>query len=340
MIDEIAFYKLKNHQVEVVIANYGCTVVSIFTPDKNNVLKNIVAGFNDPSQYLTNHPYTGAAVGRFANRIAFGKFVIDGKQYQLPLNNEANHLHGGINGFDKKFWKLEDDNDGLLFSYTSPDGEEGYPGKLILHIHFQLSSDNELIIRYNAVTDAPTIVNLTNHSYFNLTGFTKSTIHNHVLQIFADSYTVKNENNIPSGKSRSVARTAYDFRQPKAIGEDIHLMEKDMGYDINFILKNKPGEIILAAELHDSESGRLLKVFTDRPGMQLYTANWWDGSLTGDQNTPYQKHGAVALETQAFPDAPNHPNFPDAVLRPCEKYITTTIYQFLITGLGIYFDNN
>lgn len=330
--DEIVFYKLTNRQVEVAITNYGCTIVSIFTPDKNNVLKNIVAGFTDPSQYLTDHPYMGATVGRFANRIAFGKFFIDGKQYQLPLNDGVNHLHGGINGFDKKFWKLEDDNDGLLFSYTSPDGEEGYPGKLMLHIHFQLSSDNELIIRYNAVTDAPTIVNLTNHSYFNLTGFTKPTIHNHVLQIFADSYTVKNENNIPSGECKSVARTFYDFRQPKAIGEDIYLVEKDMGYDINFILKNKPGEIILAAELHDSESGRLLKVFTDRPGMQLYTANWWDGSLTGVQNTPYQKHGAVALETQAFPDAPNHPNFPDTVLRPGEKYITTTIYQFLKTG--------
>ena len=298
-------------------------------PDCNGIKKNIVAGFSEPERYFGNHPYFGSSIGRFANRIAFGKFSINNKEYQLPVNDGINHLHGGTTAFDKKFWKKENEKEGLTFSYVSKDGEEGYPGNLTVTVNFSLSADNKLTLRYTAITDTATIINLTNHSYFNLTGFATPTIHTHLLQICADNYTVKNENNISSGEIKSVAQTAYDFRQPKTIGNDIDLLKADMGYDINFVLNNPSAAIILAAELYEPESGRLLKVYTDRQGMQVYTANWWDGSITGWQNIPYQKHGAIALETQAFPDAPNHPHFPDTVLRPGEEYKTETVFQFL-----------
>jgi aldose 1-epimerase len=326
----LQLFSLNNGIMEVVLCNYGCTIVSINVPDRNGQMKNVVAGFGDPEDYKNDHPYFGCTIGRYANRIAFGKFKIDETEYQLATNDHLNHLHGGINGFSRKLWKAEQNGRGLSFSYVSMDGEEGYPGNLQVTVGFELTEDHRLNISYSATTDQSTIVNLTNHSYFNLSGFESPTIHDHVLKIYAHHYTVKNENNVPSAEIRPVLDTAYDFTQPKLIGKDIDLLTTDMGYDINYVLDGKSFSPVLAAELHDPGSGRLLKVFTDQPGMQLYTANWWDGSIVGQQNKTYHQHGAVALETQAFPDAPNHLNFPDAILRAGQVYHSETAFQFSI----------
>lgn len=326
----VQLFNLSNNFMDVVLCNYGCTIVSINVPDKNGEKKNVVAGFSDPKDYLKDHPYFGSTVGRYANRIEFGKFKIDEQEYQLPVNDFPNHLHGGVNGFSKKLWSAEQNKESITFSYESKDGEEGYPGNFLVSVRFSLADDNKLVINYTATTDKNTIINLTNHSYFNLTGFEFPTIHHHLLKVYATHYTVKNENNIPSGEIRPVLNTPYDFTQPTLIGKNIDLLVTDMGYDINYVLNNKTTEPALAAELYEPLSRRLMKVFTDQPGMQLYTANWWDGSFIGQQNKPYQKHGAVALETQAFPNAPNHSNFPNTILRPKEIYRSETIYQFSV----------
>ncbi len=325
----IELFNLCNGYIDVVLCNYGCTVVSIYVHGKNGEKKNVVAGFSDPEDYKKDHPYFGSTVGRFANRIAGGKFAIEGQQYQVAQNNDGNHLHGGPVGFHRKLWRAEPDGHGVKFSYLSEDGEEGYPGNLQAFVHFSLGNDNKLKIEYSAKTDKSTIVNLTNHSYFNLTGFEIPTILDHQLKIYAHQYTVKNDKNVPSGEIRSVSNTPYDFTQLKLIGKDIDELKADKGYDINYVLDKQTTEPALVADLYEPLSGRLLNVFTDQPGMQLYTANWWDGSFIGQKDTPYVQYGAVALETQAFPDAPNHPNFPKTILRPGEVYHTTTIYQFL-----------
>lgn len=329
--DDIFIYKLANANTDVEISNYGCTIVSINTLDLHGCKENIVAGFKDFSDYTKDHPYVGCVVGRYANRIAFGKFRIADTEYSLPVNDGKNHLHGGYNGFNKKVWKpkreiKEYDRVGLQFSYTSEDGEEGYPGKLKVLVEYVLTADDELIINYEAVTDKPTIINLTNHSYFNLSGFQTPTIYDHFLKINANKYTEKNENNVPTGCFKSVLNTPYDFLQFKAIGEHIHLLNDDRGYDINYVLD----DISPAVELYDPLSGRLLKLFTDRPGVQVYTANWWDGTLKGSHSQPYAQHAAVALETQAFPDAPNHTKFPGTVLYPEQVFKTKTILQFTV----------
>jgi aldose 1-epimerase len=329
-LDDFQLFNLSNGVVDVVLCNYGCTIISINVPDKNGEKKNVVAGFSDSKDYLKDHPYFGSTVGRYANRIAFGKFNIDEQKYQLPVNDFPNHLHGGVNGFSRKLWQAEQHSNGITFSYESKDGEEGYPGNLHVSVRFSLTDDNKLVVNYTATTDKSTIINLTNHSYFNLTGFESPTIHNHLLKVYGTHYTVKNENNVPSGEIASVLNTPYDFTAPALIGKNIDLLVADMGYDINYELDNKMAEPALAAELYEPVSGRLMKVFTDQPGMQLYTSNWWDGSLIGQQNKPYEKHGAVALETQAFPDAPNHSNFPNTILRPSEVYRSETAYQFSV----------
>ena len=331
--EEVSFFQLCNGDVDVAITNYGCTIVSIFTPDSNGTKSNIVAGFQDCSSYALDHPYFGCVVGRFANRIAKGRFTLDGTTWQLPLNDGVNHLHGGYSGFNRKLWKIEETIDeeercGVKFSYRSADGEEGYPGNLQVSVLYLLTNDNRLTIQYAAVTDQPTIISLTNHSYFNLSGFEQETIHDHFLQVNAEAYTVKNENNTPSGEMASVKDTPFDFTLPQKIGTHLHKLEKDRGYDHNFVLNNDHRTPALAATLYEPTSGRMLEVFTNMPGMQLYTANWWDGTLTGYQGKPYQQHGAVALETQAFPDAPNQSHFPSAVLRPGEQYSKQTTFRF------------
>lgn len=328
---DIFLYKLINANMDVEISNYGCTIVSINTPDFNGSKENIVAGFKNFSDYTKDHPYLGCVVGRYANRIAFGKFKIEDMEYSLPVNNGKNHLHGGYNGFNKKIWKPEreiktHDLVGVQFSYTSEDGEEGYPGNLKVLVEYVLTAKDELIINYEAVTDKPTIVNLTNHSYFNLSGFQTPIIYDHLLKINSNRYTEKNENNVPTGCFKSVLNTPYDFLQFKKIGEHIHLLHDDRGYDINYVLNDTS----LAIELYDRLSGRTLKLFTDRPGVQVYTANWWDGTLKGSHSQSYVQHAAVALETQAFPDAPNHPQFPSTVLYPGQLFKTKTIFQFSV----------
>lgn len=329
----VKLFHLSNDVIDVAIMNYGCTIVSIEAPDRHGEKKNIVAGFNSFESYLTNHPYFGCVVGRFANRIRNGKFSIDDKSYQVTLNNGDHHLHGGAIGFNRKLWNIEtviEEEKRLViqFSYLSEDGEEGYPGNLITHVTYILNDQNELIIHYRAATDQPTIINLTNHSYFNLTGFDTATIHDHALQVFADTFTVKDEHSIPTGVILQVKNTLLDFTLSKKIGERIHLITDDIGYDHNYILNNYGKGIVQAAVLYEPEEGREVKVFTDLPGLQIYTANWWDGSITGSQEHSYIQYGAVTLETQAFPDAPNHSHFPSVILKPGEEYKSTTVFQF------------
>ncbi|MEO7487218.1 MAG: aldose epimerase family protein [Ferruginibacter sp.] len=331
--EEVFSFEVSNDSLKVTFTNYGCTIISILAPDKNSDKKNIVSGFTRPEDYLNPHPYFGCVVGRYANRIAFGKFKLNDKEYQLPVNNASNHLHGGIAGFNKKVWSVKnvvsnEDAAGVAFTNTSAHMDEGYPGTLQVTVTYLLNSDNELILQYEATCDQPTIVNLTNHSYFNLSGFGDATIYEHLLKINAENYTIKNEHNVPSGEIAPVENTPLDFREHKKIGQNIKELITDKGYDHNFVLRHTANAVVLAAELYEPISGRFLQVLTDQPGIQVYTANWWDGSIRGAQGLPYLQHGAIALETQNFPDAPNHSHFPSAVLSPGEVYNTTTIYRF------------
>jgi aldose 1-epimerase len=330
---DVKVIKITNGWMAVTISNYGCTVTSIEVPDKLGRRKNIVAALNTMEEYL-NDPYClGCIVGRYANRIAYGKFSISGEQYQLSVNEQLNHLHGGFNGFNKKIWSIEtiieeEDKAGVVFLCLSEDREEGYPGNLKTTTTYLLNKTNELSINMEAITDKPTIINLTNHTYFNLSGFEETHIFNHFLKINAETYTEKNEQNVPNGHIVPVANSALDFSTGKLLGTDIELLRRDMGYDHNFVI-NGTG-VRPAAEFWHPASGRALNILTDQPGLQLYTANFWDGSLVGQQGVVYRKHGAVALETQAFPDSPNHDNFPNTVLMPEEKYQTQTIFRFFV----------
>jgi aldose 1-epimerase len=332
----IKCFLLKNNAIEIEVTNLGCIILSVKTPGKNGDIKNIVAGFKTIDEYKNNKYFFGCVVGRYANRIANGKFKINDKTYQLKLNDGVNNLHGGEVGFDKKIWNIEriinnETQSGVEFSYISKDGEEGFPGNLKASVTYTLNDKNELTIHYKAVTDKTTPVSLTNHSYFNLTGFENNSIFNHSLKIYSDEYTEKNENNQPTGKFIKVDNSVFDFRSAKKIGTNINddVLKNDKGYDHNFVLNHDNSkEIIHAAILSDDETGRTLNVFTTAPGIQLYTANFWDGSIIGAQNKIYEQHSAVALETQSFPDSPNHSNFPNAILYPGEKYDSTTIYSF------------
>ncbi len=308
--------------------------MSVYAPDKNGTRKNVAAAYEQPADYAHNPWYLGCIVGRYANRIAHGRFTLDGQLYQLPVNNDGNHLHGGFEGFQKKVWAVsaiikEEDHVGVAFTYTSRDGEEAYPGNLTVNVRYLLDHQDRLLIEYAAVTDKRTPLSFTNHSYFNLSGFEQPLITDHLLQVNALHYTEKNDRNTPTGRILPVAGTALDFTTPGRIGERLGHFPKDMGLDHNFVLdRPQPGATVHAATLEETTSGRYLKVFTDRPGIQVYTANYWDGSITGQQKKPYVKHGAVALETQAFPDSPNHPQFPDTILSPGEDYKTVTMYEF------------
>ena len=316
------FYTLTNNAgVEVSITNYGGAITSIKFPDRNGVFDDVVLGYDTLEEYMRNPRYFGALIGRFANRIARGKFSLNGVEYQLAQNNGANHLHGGVKGFDKRVWKASKTTDGLHLEYFSKDGDENYPGNLTVAVDYSLNDQNELRIEYHATTDKDTIVNLTNHSYFNLAGHGHGTILDHELMLKADSFTPVSDDLIPTGEIRSVDGTRMDFRTGRVIGEG--------GYDHNFVLNDwDHGSLRSVARLRHPNSGRVMEVFTTQPGIQFYSGNFLDGSLIGKGGVAYPRYAALCLETQHFPDSPNHPNFPSTVLRAGESYDEVTIYKF------------
>lgn len=312
---------------EVSITNYGGAVVSLKTPDRNGSFGDVVLGFDTLDEYVNNPRYFGALIGRYANRIARGRFSLDGVEYQLTQNNGVNHLHGGV-GFNKRVWEAIDPlSDGaqiLDLEYESRDGEEGYPGNLRAEVTYALVN-NELQIHYEARTDRDTIVNLTNHSYFNLAG--RGDILSHELTFHADAFTPVTEDLIPTGEIRSVKNTAWDFTQSKAVGRDLAAAG---GYDHNFVLNNYDGSLRPAARLYEPTSGRVLEILTTQPGIQFYSGNFLDGSFAGKGGVVY-KYAGLCLEPQHFPDSPNHPNFPSTVLKPGEVYRQVSVYRFSCT---------
>ena len=320
---EVYLYTLTNDRgYQVDIITYGGAITSLWTPDRNGAFGDIVLGFAALEDYVGNSRYFGATIGRHANRIAQGRFTLDGVEYQLPRNNGANHLHGGFYGFDKRVWTATEEGDGLRLSYFSKDGEEGYPGNVEAFVDYHLG-DNELSIDYRASTDRDTIVNLTNHSYFNLKG--DGTILEHELTLHADSFTPVSEDLIPTGEIAPVAGTPMDFRNGRAIGSEIRSIG---GYDHNFVLNDWDGSLRSAARLYEPVSGRGLEILTTQPGMQFYSGNFLDGSFIGKNGFAYVKYAALCLEPQHFPDAPNHPNFPSTVLRPGEEYRQSNVLRF------------
>jgi len=331
----VDLYTLTNSKgVRVAITNYGGIVVSLFTPDRNGNPGDIVLGFERLEDYLKGHPYFGAIIGRYGNRIAKGRFTLDGVEYKLAQNNGENHLHGGLVGFDKKVWKARDfvDAEGqhLELRYTSPDGEEGYPGNLDVTVTYSLNEQNQLRIDYVATTDKPTVVNLTNHSYFNLAG--EGDILGHLLRLNADYFTPVDAGLIPTGELRPVKGTPFDFTEPTPIGARIEQDDEQLrygrGYDHNFVLRGGGGSLAEAAEVYEPKTGRVLRVLTTEPGVQFYTGNFLDGTLRGKYGRVYHRRTGFCLETQHFPDSPNKPHFPSTVLRPGQTYRSTTIYEF------------
>jgi len=312
----------------------GATLTELHVPDRNGDLADVVLGFDDESGYRSGaNQYFGCTTGRYANRIRNGKFSIDGVEYQLAVNNGPNHLHGGVErSLDKVDWQAEElfAPAGIRFTYESPDGEEGYPGTLRLKVEYTLTDDNALQIVYEATTDKSTIVNLTNHSYFNLSGHGSPSVHDHVLAIAAERFTPVDDNLIPTGELAPVEGTPLDFRTPRPIGEQIAELAVSPagGYDHNYVLDDfREGHVRQVAEVRDPASGRVMRVSTDQPGMQFYSANGLSGQL-GKGEKAYPKQSAFCLETQNFPDAPNKPEFPSAVLQPGETYRHTCIYAF------------
>ncbi|MEJ8820224.1 aldose epimerase family protein [Lacibacter sp. H407] len=327
----VDLYTLTNaNGVQVKITNYGGTVTSWITPDKAGNKSNVVLGFDSLSGYLAKPPYFGAIIGRYGNRIGKGTFKIDTATYQLATNNGANHLHGGNKGYDKVVWdaKPADSTASLTLTYLSKDGEEGYPGNLNITVVYTLTDDNELLIDYTAETDKATVVNLTNHSYFNLTGDVDNTILDHQLQVNAGKYTPVDAGLIPTGELKDVKGTPFDFLQPHKIGERIAAVEG--GYDHNFVLTRTGSDLELVATLSDSVSGRKLEVFTTEPGLQFYSGNFLDGTITTSDGKSIKLHTGLCLETQHFPDSPNKPEFPSTLLKPGEKYHTVTKYKISV----------
>ena len=333
----VDLYTLKNaNGLEATITNYGGIVVSLTVPDKNGKLSDVVLGYETLNDYIGNTPYFGALIGRYGNRIAKGRFTINGVDYQLAQNNAENSLHGGRKGFDKVVWQAEklDTPEGpaLKLTYTSKDGEENYPGTLRCEVIYTLTNNNELKIEYTAETDKPTFVNLTHHSYFNLKDAGASDILGHELMIKSDKFTPVDKDLIPTGELRPVAGTPFDFNKPTAIGARVESDDEQMkfgkGYDHNWVLNRQGEDLELVASLYEPTTGRFMEVLTTEPGLQFYCGNFLDGTNKGKGGTAYQHRTGLCLETQHFPDSPNHPDFPTTELQPGEKYTQTTVYRF------------
>ncbi len=329
--EAVELYTLTNAKgVEARIANYGGIMVSLKVPDRSGVPGDVVAGFDSLEGYLKPPPYFGAIIGRYGNRIGKARFSLNGVEYMLAKNDGENHLHGGLRGFDKRVWKGQPlSHQSLELTYLSKNGEEGYPGNLAATVTYTLTDANELKIEYTATTDKTTVVNLTNHSYFNLAG--NGDILGHEVIIQADRFTPVDKGLIPTGELRNVAGTPFDFRTAKTIGERIEQKDEQLifghGYDHNWVLTRSGSGLELAAKVTAPDTGRVLEVLTTEPGLQFYTGNFLDGTLQG-KGKVYTRRSAFCMETQHFPDSPNKPNFPSTVLQPGEKYHTTTVYRF------------
>ena len=330
-------YTLENHNgMKARITNYGGTVVSLFVPDKSGKLDDIVLGYDSLSGYINNNsPYFGALIGRYGNRIGRGKFTLNGKEYTLATNNGPNHLHGGLMGFNKVVWDVDEKpGRSLALTYFSKDGEEGYPGNLSVKVVYTITDKNELRIEYSATTDMPTVINLTHHSYFNLAGAGKGDILSHELMINANRFTPVDSTLIPTGELRKVGGSPFDFRKPKSVGERINDNDEQLrygrGYDHNFVLNRGAKSARLAARVFEKSTGRLMEVFTTEPGVQFYSGNFLDGTNIGKGGISYKHRYGLCLETQHFPDSPNKPQFPSTVLNPGKKYTSTTIYRFSV----------
>lgn len=327
------------HGMRVKITNFGGIITEIHVPDKHGVFANVNIGFDNFDDYLQKDvPYFGALIGRFGNRIAGGKFTLDGETYSLATNNGNNHLHGGLVGFDKVVWAAKsfetECSVGITLNYLSVDGDQGYPGNLNITVIYELTNDNEILVKYHAVTDKATPINVTQHAYFNLAG--KGDVLSHAVMINADRFTAIDNEAIPTGDLPCVENTPFDFRTPHVIGERINedneQLKNGNGYDHNFVLNKKHAkEFSLAARVVEQKSGRVLEVFTQEPGVQFYTANWMDGSLQG-AGWDYTRRSAFCLEPQHFPDSPNRPEFPSTILRPGEEYTSMMSYKFSVTA--------
>ena len=327
----VDLYALTNaNGLRVKLTNYGAITVSIETPDRSGHLADITLGYDTLDGWLGNTSYFGATVGRYANRIAKGKFTLDGQTYTLATNNGENHLHGGVKGFDKVLWEAEPvktaDAVGVKFTYLSKDGEEGYPGNLKVTAVYTLNNANEYKAEFSATTDKPTVVNLAHHTYWNLLGNAAGDVLGHELMLAADKFTPVDPGLIPTGELKPVAGTPMDFSKPTPIGA--HIAQVDGGYDHNWVLRNQDGKVALAAMLYEPKNGRVLEILTDQPGIQFYAGNFLDGSVKGKGGVAYQKHYGLCLETQHYPDSPNHPEFPSVVLRPGQTYHHVMIHKF------------
>ncbi len=330
---EVHRYVMKNKNgLEVHVINYGAIITHLKTPDASGKLEDIVLGYDQLQGYLNSSPYFGAIVGRYGNRIAKGKFTLDGTTYSLAENNNGQHLHGGLKGFDKVYWNIEPVSPTKLkLTYRSKDMEEGYPGNLDVTVHYTLTEDNALEIDYEATTDKKTVVNLTQHSYFNLTGNAKRDILDHVLTIYADRYVPVDKSLIPVGDLKPVKGTPFDFTNPTPVGQRINDDHEQLklggGYDHCWVL-NGQDSLKTAASLHDPSSGRYIEVLTTEPGIQFYSGNFLDGTITGKGGVTYTHRYGLCLETEHFPDSPNRPEYPSVELSPGQVYKTTTIYRF------------
>ncbi|HSF90257.1 MAG TPA: aldose epimerase family protein, partial [Saprospiraceae bacterium] len=334
--DEVTEFTLTNgHGIELKVINYGCTITSLKVPDRHGVFADIVLGYDDLEGYLQSNAYIGCVVGRFANRIAHGKFSLEGKEYKLAQNLPPHHLHGGVKGFSHAVWAAEEidaeDGVGIRFRHMSPDGDEGYPGNLQLEVTYMLGDDDTLSFAYHASTDQPTIINLTQHTYFNLHG-NNTSILDHQLMIHADHFLPVDETMIPTGEIRKVDGSPFDFRTPKEVGRDIG--EDDIqlaighGYDHCWVFNHPSGELQHAATLYDPSTGRKMDVYTTEPGMQLYTANFLQSKKAGKNKIALAPRSGLCLETQHYPDSPHQPGFPSVVLRPGDEFRSKTLLKF------------